>query len=99
MLGLKSGRKRKRGTGDEVKSCFTFIVRNSESPRRALPVGKTCNQKHRELVIQRNHELISAQSDDSLLWIILGKPPTKQNLADEVLFLVHDLLLLPFGKK
>lgn len=51
------------------------------------------------LVKQRNHELISAQSDDSLQWIIFGKSPAKQNIADEVLFLQHDLLLLPFGGK
>lgn len=38
---------------------------------------------------------MSAQSDDSLHWIILGKPPTKQNLAAMVLFLVHASLLRP----
>lgn len=43
--------------------------------------------------------LIRTQSDDSLHWIILGKLPTKQNLAVKALFLVHTLLLLPLGKK
>lgn len=40
---------------------------------------KPCNPKHWGLVKKRNNVLISNQSDDSLHWIIPGKPPTKQN--------------------
>lgn len=79
ILDLKSRSRRKKGT---CKGWFLFIMWRLWSSQKGLKFKKTCTQKHRGLVKKRNNVLISTQSDDSLHWIILGKLPTKQNLAN-----------------